>query len=70
MERQSVSSSDLASVGYDKNSQVLEIEFNNGAIYQYLNVPASIHAGLMAASSKGRYFNDHIKGVYQYRKVN
>lgn len=30
MQRQRVESSNLASVGYDKNSQILEIEFNHG----------------------------------------
>ena len=43
MERQSVSSSNLASVGYDPNSETLEIEFKGGTIYRYFNVPSFVH---------------------------
>lgn len=33
MERENVSSSNLASVGYDEENEILEIEFNHGGIY-------------------------------------
>ena len=32
MERTSVTSSNINSIGYDADSQILEIEFNNGAV--------------------------------------
>lgn len=70
MNRVPISSSNLASVGYDPAGQVLEIEFLNGSIYQYFNVPSHIHSGLMAASSHGSYFDAYIKkGGYRYRKI-
>jgi len=70
MERMPVQSSNLASVGYDSASQILEIEFNHGGIYQYFNVPTHIHDGLMSAGSKGTYFDQNIKkGGYPYNKV-
>jgi len=70
MKRQSVSSSNLASVGYDSASSTLEIEFHNGGIYQYLNVPVSIYNGLMNASSHGTYFDVYIKKAgYRFRKM-
>lgn len=70
MERKSVSSSNLRSVGYDAETRTLEIEFHDGGVYQYSNVPESIYNGLMSAGSKGSYFDSHIKkGPYQYRKV-
>ncbi|HHR6445325.1 TPA: KTSC domain-containing protein [Providencia alcalifaciens] len=34
---------------------MLEIAFHSSGIYQYSNVPAHIHSGLMSASSKGQY---------------
>ncbi len=43
MERYSVASSNIASIGYDEPSQTLEVEFLNGSIYQYYNVPMNIH---------------------------
>jgi len=61
MNRVPVSSSNLASIGYDKSKKVLEIEFLNGGIYQYSDVAASVHDGLMAASSHGSYFDRHVK---------
>ena len=64
MERQNVSSSNLRSVGYDAQSQILEIEFRNGRVYQYYEVPQDIYKDLMTAASKGSYFNDVIKDAY------
>jgi len=39
MERKAVRSTNVASVGYDPKSKVLEIEFKSGGVYQYANVP-------------------------------
>src|SRR2546430_2327641 len=60
--REPVTSSVIASVGYSKRRQILEIEFLNGAIYRYFSVPRSVHHHFMAAESKARYYDQHIKG--------
>ena len=69
MHRQSVSSSNLHSVGYDADSQTLEIEFNDGSIYQYYGVLGQIYRGLLSADSKGSYFHTNIRNKYRYTKV-
>jgi hypothetical protein len=70
MNRTAVSSSHLASVGYDSATNTLEIEFNDGSVYQYFNVPESIYRGLMQAASHGTYFDRYIKkGGYSHRRV-
>jgi len=69
MERMPVQSSNLASVGYDPSTQILEIEFLQGGIYQYYGVPNWIYSGLMSAPSKGSYFAQHIRNAYTYTKV-
>ncbi len=70
MNRTSVSSSNLKSVGYDAGSHILEIEFNHGGIYQYFDVPSTVYEALMSAASKGTYFDQNIKnGGYRYAKV-
>jgi hypothetical protein len=69
MDRERVRSSNIRSVGYDSDDMTLEIEFPDGGIYRYFNVPAHVHEGLMRASSKGSYFHDHIKEHYRFRKV-
>ncbi|MBX9810268.1 MAG: KTSC domain-containing protein [Burkholderiales bacterium] len=38
MERRRISASNIRCVGYDARSRVLEIEFGNGGIYQYIRV--------------------------------
>jgi KTSC domain len=69
MERVTVSSSNIASVGYDSASETLEIEFKNGLIYHYFNVPEIMHEQLMAASSLGSFFNANIRNVYGWQRA-
>lgn len=69
MERTAVSSTNILSIGYDGESQTLEIEFNNGSIYQYFDVPLIIYEDLMHAASKGQFFAMNIKGIYRYSRV-
>jgi hypothetical protein len=69
MKRTPVESSMIASVGYDEASRILEIEFNNGRVYQYADVPPEEYQGLMEADSHGRYFLAHIRDVYDYWRV-
>ena len=69
MDRQSVSSSNLASVGYDPGSETLEVEFNNGRVYQYYNVPQFMYERLMEAGSIGTFLNSQIKGAYACNQV-
>lgn len=69
MDRTPVVSSNIASVGYDEDSSTLEIEFNNGAVYQYFDVSKKIYDGLITADSVGSYLASYIKGHYRYSKV-
>lgn len=69
MPRRPVRSSDIASIGYDANSSTLEVEFLNGGVYQYYQVPQAVYEGLMNASSHGSYFAARVKGVYHYRQM-
>ncbi|MCK9446257.1 KTSC domain-containing protein [bacterium] len=54
MDRLSVSSSDIRSIGYDSQSLILEVEFISGDIYQYFNVPKHLYDILINSSSKGQ----------------
>ena len=69
MERQPVTSTDIRSIGYDGESLTLEIEFHSGGIYQYFDVPETVHRDLISASSHGGYFHRHIRDQYGWRKV-
>lgn len=70
MQREQVRSSNLRSVGYDAASQILEIQFNSGSIYQYSGVSMATYNGLMSASSHGKYFDRFIKNVFVTVQVN
>jgi hypothetical protein len=69
MQRQPVESTTMRSVGYDQTNQVLEVEFQSGTIYQYLGIPPAIYKDLLAAESKGRYFNSEIRDTYEFVRV-
>lgn len=69
MERTEVESTTMRSVGYEAATRVLEIEFQSGAVYQYLDVPQEVHAALMQAESKGGYFNFEIRDAYRYTLI-
>lgn len=69
MIRNPIPSSTIASIGYDSDSETLEIEFTNGSIYQYFNVPTGLNDQLMAAPSKGQFLHVYIKNGYPYSRV-
>jgi hypothetical protein len=69
MKRQAVESRTMRSFGYSVKKEVLEVEFRSGAIYQYLEVPPTIHNQLLKAESKGRYFNSEIRDTYPFVRV-
>lgn len=69
MERQQVFSSNIASIGYDPESETLEVEFLSGGVYQYFDVPESIHDELMNAGSHGGFLAHNIKGRFRYERV-
>jgi hypothetical protein len=60
--RTAVSSSNVKSVGYDPETRILQVEFGNGAVYDYEDVDQQHHDSLLRAASPGRYLNEHIKG--------
>jgi len=68
MERVIVRSSVIHSIGYDATTSTLEIEFHNGAVYEYRNVCEQTYRDLMSTDSKGSYFDRWIKHAgYDWR---
>jgi hypothetical protein len=64
MNRDSVNSSHIKSIGYDVKRKVLEIQFKNGATYEYQDVPVWVRADMISSDSIGKYFHENIKGKY------
>jgi len=66
--RIAVVSSLLSSMRYSIDA-TLELEFRSGAIYRYFAVPHAIFQGLIAAASKGAYFNHHVRSRFRYQRL-
>lgn len=64
-----VASSTLATIAYDRTRELLQLEFNSLARYQYFGVPVAVYEGLLGASSKGNYFNQAIRGKFPYCRI-
>jgi hypothetical protein len=71
MQRVPVESRSLATIGYDPEPQILELEFRQtGQVYQYFDVPAQEYVAFLQAESKGTHLNQHFKPRgYRYVRV-
>ena len=66
--RTAVVSSLLSSMEYSIDA-TLELEFRSGAIYRYFAVPQAVFQDLIAAKSKGAYFNRHVRNRFRYQRL-
>lgn len=64
-----VSSSNVAAVGYDSESQTVYIQFLDGSTYAYKGVPEHEYENLRTAPSVGSYLNRNYKNIYPYERV-
>ena len=69
MKRLPVDSSALRSVGYDPKLQVLQIEFINGSVCDYYNVPPQTYQEFCEADSMGAFVNFRIKPNFECHEV-
>lgn len=69
MQLTTVESSMIYAVGYDPDTQTLEVVFNRTGVYRYYDVPPEEYEELMAAESKGRYMLDCIINVYPWSQI-
>ena len=70
MHRTKVDSSNVESVGFDRESGLLEVEYRSGKVYQYTDVKPDEYAALLAAESKGRHLQRHfVQAGRPYAKI-
>jgi hypothetical protein len=69
MQRTPLKSRAVISAGYDAARRELEIEFHNGRIYRYREVPEGVYQFLLRTESKGGYVNRMIQDRYAYEQV-
>lgn len=68
-EYSSFSSSNVRSIRYENELQILEVTFHNGGIYQYYDIPMQVSQNFEQAPSKGKFLAAYIKGHYRYGKI-
>ena len=67
--RQVIQSSSLRSIGYDRATATLEVEFTNGGVYRYADVPADVWSAFRQADSKGKFFQEHVRDLFATMRV-
>ena len=68
VERQPVQSSNVKSVGHDPKTNTLAVEFKDGSVYHYHDVPKDVHESLVSAKSVGGFIHANIKGAYKHSR--
>ena len=63
-----VESEAILEIDYDAAGSTLYVRFADGDWYSYFGVPARVHGAFLAAESHGRFFHDHIRDRFRYRK--
>ncbi|MER8827251.1 KTSC domain-containing protein [Mesorhizobium sp. M0938] len=63
-------SASIRKTEYDPDSRTLSVWFvASGKCYQFEDVPPETFDAFKAAFAKGRFFNDHIRNHFRYRRV-
>jgi hypothetical protein len=62
-------SSVVAEITYEEETEILRILFVSGIAYDYKKVPLEVYEAMKASGSKGTFLNQHIKGNYEFGKV-
>ena len=69
MNRTRVLSQLLKAIGYDANSETLEVQFRKGGTFQFFAVPAFVYTRLLQADSKGSYFEHRVRPNFKFRRL-
>lgn len=69
-EKNFIDSTNVRRIKYHPVGKILEVQFLNGKIYHYYEVPENIWQAAFVAPSIGRFIQERIKGVYTYEALN
>jgi len=60
-------------INYENGHHLLEIEFNTGKLYHYIDVPSSVwkeyKSAVLSKKSSGEFFNARIKPYYNFKEI-
>ena len=66
---ETLNSSNVARFAYDESNQVLKVEFKNGAIYDYYDIPENVFHGMRGAPSAGQFLAQNVKSRFRYART-
>ena len=69
MDRVPVTSSVIASIGYDPATNTMDVEFRTGRLYRFFGITRAVHKALISADSIGRHFNAEIRNRFPCREI-
>ncbi len=68
-EMKPVSSPAIQSIGYDKDREILYVQFHESGLYRYHKVTPEVYKELMSDRHHARYYDEHIKAKYKGEKM-
>lgn len=70
MDMRSIPSTNLAEVGFDEQSETMEVVFDHaGERYRFFNITPTTFEAMMNANTPGKYFYHHIRLSYPYVQI-
>jgi len=69
IERKPVKSHTILTMGFDKLTKTLQVEFRNKAVYDYYDVPEFLYERSLTKNSINTYLNKAVYNKYKYKKV-
>lgn len=60
-----IASSAFLGVDYNPETMSFTVYFRNGKSYTHPGVPKSVYIQFLNAPSKGKFYNQYIKGIYR-----
>ena len=63
-----IQSSNIKKTEYDTETKNLLVTFNNGAIYEYQEVPHQLYTQFRMSESQGKFFSGTIAKTFKYKK--
>jgi hypothetical protein len=63
-----VPSTVIRSFRYLADRRELEVTFRSGRVYAYLDVPLDVAKAMRASTSKGEFFNAHVRDAFAFER--
>lgn len=68
MERKTIRRGGIRTAGYDRNSRVLEVEFDSGAVVRHSGVGEEIARRFLSSAAPASYYKDNIEEEFPAKR--